>query len=168
MVSFSERLIMRVFLLDACFVINLLNEGCPFHKEAYDFFVRLSSDKDVILKISTIAISEYAIKGDTALLPPNIQRLAFNFTHAVKSGRFGHAYRQCLAVAKDSHRAIVLNDVKMFAQAEVEGITHFITADHKIRKTYDELNNAGLVSFKFVDITQETYTSYFGELDFDV
>ena len=159
---------MKVFLLDACFVINLLDKSSIYHKEAFNFFVRLSSDKDVILKVSTIAVAEYSIKGDTTLLPPNIQRLAFNYNHAVKSGVFGKAYKQCLAVAKDSHRAIVLNDIKMFAQAEVEGVAYFITADHKIRKVYDELYNAGLVSFKFIDITQENCASFFGELDFDL
>lgn len=158
---------MKVFLLDTCFVINLLNEGCKYHKEAYDFFIRLSSDTDVILKMSTIAIAEYAIKGDAALLPPNLQRLAFNYTHAISSGRLGQSYKQCLAVAKDSHRAIVLNDVKMFAQAEVESITYFITADHKLRKVYDELYRRGLVSFKIIDITEEKCASFFGELDFE-
>jgi hypothetical protein len=157
---------MKVFLLDACFVINLLNKGSIFHKEAYDFFVRLSADNDVILKISTIAIAEYAIKGDVAQLPPNIQRLAFNYTHAVKSGTFGNAYKQCLAVAKDNHRAVVLNDIKMFAQAEVEGVTHFITADHKLRTIYEELYNKKLVSFEFVDITEETCASFYREFDF--
>lgn len=159
---------MKVFLLDACFIINLLDKSSEFHKEAYEFFVRLSNDNDVILKISTIAIAEYAIKGDLALLPPNIQRLAFNYTHAVRSGAFGQAHKRCLAVAKDNHRAIVLNDVKMFAQAEVEGVTHFITADHKIRKTYDELCGLGLVTFKFVDITTETCASFYGEIEFNL
>lgn len=159
---------MKVFLLDTCFVINLLNDGSKYHKEAYDFFVRLSEDKDVILKMSTLAIAEYAIGGDVRMIPNNIQKLAYNFTHAAKSGDCGKVYRQCLAVAKDNHRAIVLNDVKMFAQAEVEKIDYFITADTKIYGTYNELHNTGLISFEFIDITQKTCAAFYGELELDL
>lgn len=157
---------MKIYLLDACFVINLLVENCTYHKEAYDYFVRLSQDKDVTLKISTLAVAEFAIKEDICMIPNNIQKLAYNCTHAAKSGDFGKVSRKCLSVSKDSSRAIVLTDVKMFAQAEVEGIDYFITADHNILRAYNELKEKGLVSFEFVDITTTTCASFYGEFDF--
>ena len=45
---------MKKILLDSCFLIGLLDKDSIHHKNAYDFFVRFSSDNDVILKISTI------------------------------------------------------------------------------------------------------------------
>lgn len=54
---------MKKILLDSCFLIGLLDKDSIHHKNAYDFFVRFSSDNDVILKISTIAISEFSIRG---------------------------------------------------------------------------------------------------------
>ena len=158
-----------VVLLDACFVINLLVEDSQFHNNALEFFKRLSNDNNVIMKISTIAVSEYAIKGDTSLIPSNIQRLAFNYTHAVRAGKFGSVSAKCRATDTDkSNRDIVLNDSKMFAQADVERIDCFITADHKAYKVYNWLKEAGLVSFRFVDITTTSYTAFFGEIDFPV
>ena len=158
-----------IVLLDACFVINLLVEGNTFHKNALEFFTRFSKDSDVLMKMSTIAVSEYAIKGDTSLIPHNIQLLAFNYTHAILAGRFGSVSAKCRATEIDkSNRAIVLSDSKMFAQAEVEHIDYFITADKEACKVYNWLKDENLVSFKVIDITTTPYNEFFGEIDFDI
>ena len=65
-------------------------------------------------------------------------------------------------------RAIVPNDTKMFAQADVEpDITFYGTADVECKKVYDMIKTSeGKLSFKFIDITIP-YNAFFGELDFE-
>ena len=65
-------------------------------------------------------------------------------------------------------RAIVPNDTKMFAQADVESdITYYATADVECKKVYSMIKSAeGKLSFDVVDINTPHYT-FFGELDFE-
>ncbi len=65
-------------------------------------------------------------------------------------------------------RAVVPNDTKMFAQADVEpDITFYGTADVECKKVYDMIKTLeGKLSFDFIDITIP-YTTFFGLLDFE-
>lgn len=159
---------MKKILLDACFLIGLLDETSKHHKSSYDFFVRFCSDKDVILKMSTIAVSEFSVRADANIIPTNIQLLPFNYSHAIKAGEFGRVVSKCRKEASDgSDRAIVLNDSKMFAQAEVEHFDCFVTTDSNASKAYGYLQQNGLASFEFLDVSNVSCSQYFGELDFD-
>jgi len=160
---------MKKILLDACFLIGLLDQDSIHHKNAYDFFVRFSSDGNVILKVSTIAISEFSVRADAKLIPANVQILPFNYAHAVKAGEFGSVVSKCRKDANDgSSRSIVLNDSKMFAQAEVEHFDYFVSTDTNALKAYDHLKNKGLANFEFLDVSKVSCCEYFGELDFGV
>jgi predicted nucleic acid-binding protein len=157
----------KIYYIDTCFLIHLLLTDSPFNTQAEEFYKRLSEKEDIILKISTIAIAEYAIKGDVTDIPANIHVQSFNVLHAIKAGEFGRVCAQSRKEANDgSNRTIVLNDSKMLAQAEVEEADGFITTDHKAKKVYDILKDKGLVSFEFIDITTTTCANFFGELDF--
>ncbi len=65
-------------------------------------------------------------------------------------------------------RAVVPNDTKMFAQADVEpDINFYGTADVECKKVYDMIKTSeGKLSFDFIDITIP-YTTFFGLLDFN-
>ena len=65
-------------------------------------------------------------------------------------------------------RAVVPNDTKMFAQADVEpDINFYGTADVECKKVYDMIKAAeGSLSFRFIDITIP-YHQFFGELKFE-
>ena len=159
---------MKKILLDSCFLIGLLDKDSIHHKNAYDFFVRFSSDNDVILKISTIAISEFSIRGDAKLIPVNVQILPFNYAHAIKAGEFGKVVSKCRKETNDgSDRAIVLNDSKMFAQAEIEHFDCFVSTDTNAFKAYGYLKNNGLASFEFLDVSKVSCYEYYNELNFD-
>jgi predicted nucleic acid-binding protein len=55
-------------LLDTSFLINLVSERALFHERAYEFFNSFMTHH-YVMAISTIAISEYAIKDDVTHLP---------------------------------------------------------------------------------------------------
>ena len=64
-----------------------------------------------------------------------------------------------------SQRAIIPNDTKMFAQAEVNpAITHYLTADAECQKVYDLLKTKFTTSFQFLHLSTPCHQA-FGEFD---
>lgn len=73
-------------LLDTSFLIRLFKKDDDLHENAVDYF-RYFLENDYILKISTIAIAEYCVKGEFMDLPfRNLQILPFNYDHAYNQG----------------------------------------------------------------------------------
>lgn len=157
-------------LLDTSFFIRLLNEEDPLHRNALDYF-RYFLQHDFVIKISTIAIAEYCVKGDVTDLPlKNMLIVPFNFDHAIRAGKMiGEVYAEKKKRgAIITPRAVVPNDTKMFAQADVElDVNFYGTADVECKKVYDMIKAAeGSLSFRFIDITIP-YNEFFGELRFE-
>ena len=151
-------------MLDTSFIINLVNEAAPFHKEAVEYFKRLLEDGYKVL-VSAIALSEYAVKDSISSLPLKYLRIvAFNHKHAEKSGLFGRAVKGCRKEDLQCGRAIVLNDSKIFAQAEAEGVDYIISADAKAEKVYGALKDAGIASAAYIDISKIPVNSFAGVL----
>ena len=74
-------------LLDTSFFIRLLNEEDPLHHNALGYF-RYFLEHDFIIKISTIAIAEYCVRGEVNELPlKNMLIVPFNFDHAQRAGK---------------------------------------------------------------------------------
>lgn len=155
-------------LLDTSFLINLVSTTAMFHDRAYEFFNAFVTHHCAIA-VSTIAISEYAIKDDVTHIPLNmLQIIPFNYGHAVMSGKYGCQVTSCRKQEPDTSRVVVLNDSKMFAQAEFEKIDYVVSADSKAHKTYQWLKDAGLAHFEYLDITKRTVTNFFGEIPFPI
>ena len=115
-------------LLDTSFFIRLLNEEDPLHNNALGYF-RYFLEHDFVIKISTIAIAEYCVKGEVSELPlKNMLIVPFNFDHAQRSGKmiaevYAEKKRRGATIAP---RAVVPNDTKMFAQADVDLTSTFM------------------------------------------
>lgn len=118
----------------------MLNEEDPLHENALGYF-RYFLEHDFVIKISTIAIAEYCVRGDVSELPlKNMLIVPFNFDHAQRAGKMiAEVYAE-----KKKHgatiapRAVVPNDTKMFAQADVDpDINFYGTADVECKKVYD-------------------------------
>jgi predicted nucleic acid-binding protein len=141
-------------LLDTSFLIRLLNEGDSLHKNAKEYFQYFLKEKS-ILKCSTISIAEYCVRGKYVELPfRNMQILPFNFNHAVRAGEIMAALLAHRGIPDGSDRTVVINDVKLFAQADTESeIDGYVTSDSKSRKKlYDAVKQYRQLSFSFVDI----------------
>lgn len=157
-------------LLDTSFFIRLLNEADPLHDNALDYF-RYFLEHDFVVKVSTIAIAEYCVRGDVDELPlKNMLVIPFNYDHAIRAGKMiGEVYAEKQRRgAKITPRTVVPNDTKMFAQADVEPDVNFYgTADVECKKVYDMIKAAeSSLSFRFIDITIP-YHQFFGELKFE-
>lgn len=156
-------------LLDTSFFIRLLNEEDSLHQNALGYF-RYFLEHDFVIKISTIAIAEYCVRGEVSELPlKNMLIVPFNFDHAQRAGKmiaevYAEKKKRGATIAP---RAVVPNDTKMFAQADVEpDINFYATADVECKKVYDMIKaSEGTLSFGFIDITIP-YNEFFGILDF--
>jgi predicted nucleic acid-binding protein len=78
-------------LLDTSFFVRLLNEADPLHNNAKGYF-RYFLEHEIVMKVSTISITEYCVKGKIDELPlRNIQIIPFNLEQAQKTGEFAEA-----------------------------------------------------------------------------
>lgn len=154
-------------LLDTSFFIRLLNDEDPLHENAVGFY-RFFLENGIILKISTISVAEYCVLGKLEDLPlKNLQILPFNLKEAERTGVFANIIfsENRIEIEKLTPRAIIPNDSKLFAQADLDlTITHFITSDVRSKNTLELLKRK--ISPKFSIVTIEIpYTEAFGILD---
>lgn len=117
---------------------------------------------------STISIAEYCVRGNVDELPlKDVRVLPFNFFHAIDAGKFAEiAYAQ-KETKQLPNRAIILNDIKLFAQAHYEDtISHFVTSDGECSKIYNAIITKTPVSFQTINIANSV-SSTLGELPFE-
>ena len=148
----------KAVLLDTSFFLRLYDTASPLHANAREYF-RYFLEQGVVMKISTIAVAEFCVKGELNDLPlRNLQIVPFNVDHATRAGvLMGIAYdkrKQAKEQQEDlSPRWVVTNDVKMFAQADTEAaISGFVSADSKAEKIHKMMNDERAVDFEFIDI----------------
>ncbi len=73
---------MSSVLLDTSFLIRLLKKDDELHNNAYQYY-RYFLEKGFVLKVSTISIAEYCVRGEIDELPlRSLQILPFNIDHA--------------------------------------------------------------------------------------
>jgi predicted nucleic acid-binding protein len=79
-------------LLDTSFFIRLLNDEDPLHQNALGYY-KYYLENEIPLKLSTISIAEYCVKGSMEDLPlKNVQVIPFNLNHAEKNWRICKNY----------------------------------------------------------------------------
>jgi predicted nucleic acid-binding protein len=154
-------------LLDTSFFVRLLNDADPLHDNAKAYY-RYFLEKEIVLKVSTISIAEYCVKGKIDELPlRNVQIIPFNLDHAKRTGEFAEAIFEENKISKEklTPRAIIPNDSKLFAQADYDKtITYFITSDSRSKDTFSALKKRINPKFEIIDIST-SYNVTFGILD---
>lgn len=155
------------FLLDTSFFLRLLNENDPLFTNADDYF-KYFLHNSLPLFISTISIAEYCVYGSVDELPlKNVIILPFNFNHAKKAGMFARTLyeKRKFGSLTVGTRPIIINDAKLFAQADVEvKIKFFVTADKRSFSLYNSIKSDNSLDFEFININT-SYDETFGVLD---
>lgn len=159
----------RSVLLDTSFFIRLLNDEDPLHKNAKGY-LRYFLENEIILKVSTVTIAEYCVIGMLEELPLKyLQIVPFNLDHAKRTGEFAKVIFTENKIAKEKlkPRAIIPNDSKLFAQADLDkSITHFVTSDARSKNTLTCLKNSINPNFDIIEISTP-YNETYGVLDFE-
>ena len=154
-------------LLDTSFFIRLLNDQDPLHNNVKGYF-KYFLEEEIVLKVSTISIAEYCVRGKIDELPlKNLQIIPFNLDQATKTGEFATAIfeENKLSEEKLTPRAIIPNDSKLFAQADLDkSVTYFVTSDSRSKATYGNLKKQIKPKFEILDISKPHHEA-FGILD---
>lgn len=153
--------------LDTSFFIRLLNAHDPHHQVARGYFDRFLQ-QETRLYSSAIAMTEFGLKGDVATLPNEyfitLPYTARDASVAISIGKVLLAARR-KGVTLDGKRNVLLNDMKMLAQAQAAGCSHIFGRDSKFGGTVDFLRTSDApVTLQFVDIQQVDTQAFFGEL----
>lgn len=131
-------------LLDTSFFIRLLNDEDVLHSNAVGYY-KYFLENEITLKVSTITIAEYCVLGKLEDLPMvNLQILPLNLKEAQRAGEFAQIIFTENKVSLTSlyPRAIIPNDSKLFAQADIDKtITHFVTSDIRSKGTLAKERN---------------------------
>ncbi len=153
-------------LLDTSFFLRFLNDKDPLFEKA-DNYYKYFLEKDFNLFISTISIAEYCVGGTVDQLPlRNLLVLPFNIDHAQKAGEFARVLYEARRSSQliVSERPVIINDAKLFAQADSEtNINFFVTSDARYINIFETIKNKINPNFNIVDIKIE-HTETFGIL----
>ena len=153
-------------LLDTSFLIRLLNKKDPLHPNTRKYFHNFLQ-QEYTLKVSTISIAEYCVRGDRSDLPfKNIVVVPFNVDHAEQTGLFADILFRDKNIKQNKllPRPLIPNDSKLFAQAHLDpDIKYFATSDTRSGQVIQTLKKSTAVHFKFLDI-HTPYNTFFGQL----
>ena len=153
-------------LLDTSFFLHFLNDEDPLYANADGYFRHFLRENMTML-VSTISIAEYCVGGDISELPlKNLQILPFNIDHARRAGEFARLVFNHRNKLDLTDRAIIPNDTKLFAQADIEtAVLYYLSSDSESQKVYGLLRsqNAG-PKFEFLNLTVPP-SEAFGILD---
>lgn len=145
---------LKSVLLDNSFITRLLKRDDTFHQNVVDYF-QYFLENNIILYLSTIVVSEYAVADDPDnLLALNaFQLLEFDYGDAKTAGEFFAHLKEDKDLRNTEERKVIINDLKLFAQIHNRAIDAFITKDRKaLSKMIEPLKNKGL-SFQYLDLT---------------
>lgn len=154
-------------LLDTSFIIRLLDDEDPLHKNAIGYF-KYYLEKEYSLYISTISIAEYCVRGSVDDLPlKDLRIIPFNIDHAKRCGVFANCLFGSRSKGKIEvkQRNIIPNDSKLFAQADIHpDIESFITSDSSSEILIKTIRQECQASFNHIDINSPYHQTY-GILD---
>jgi len=124
-------------LLDTSFLITLSKEDREHHLVAKQYY-RACLDRLIPMYLSAIVISEFEVRQPIADLPlHNFLVLPFNFDDARAAASL--AAPGAKARPAGYPRDTAKDDLKLLAQCEISGISHFLTDDNQCVKKIETL-----------------------------
>lgn len=154
-------------LVDTSFLIRLTTSDSKFNENANKYY-KYFMDKNISIFVSTISLAEYCVKGKLTELPlrNGLRIVSFDAFHAEKAGEFANFLfeQKNSNKLKVSERSIIPNDVKIYAQCELEkNISHCISRDLDFKKIHSALKSNNKTNLKLIDL-DNSYEEEFGLL----
>lgn len=134
---------MTSICVDTSFLISFADKGRPNHQAAMEYF-RYAVENEFRICLSTLVIAEFEVKQRITDLPlSNFEVVPFSARHAVEAAKF-HRTLTDLKSPDDGPRHVVRNDLKILAQAELEGCQTVLGEDsNTLTRWTEKLHNAG-------------------------
>lgn len=116
--------------LDTSFLISFADPSRPHHTIAVDYF-RHCSARHIPMWISVVAAGEFEVKQPISDLPlQNFRIQPYNLAHAIRAAALLRSLQaDSSQPVENNARKIIINDLKIIAQAEEEKIPVILTED---------------------------------------
>src|ERR1035437_10694381 len=115
--------------LDTSFLISFADPDRPNHAVAVDYF-RHCLAQQIPMWLSTVAAGEFEVGQPISDLPlQNFRVQPYNLPHAIRAAALFRTIREDNAPSVEHRRPIIINDLKILAQAEEESIPVILTED---------------------------------------
>lgn len=131
--------------LDTSFLISFADPERPHHGVALEYFRHCLANR-IPMWISTIAAGEFEVGQSITDLPLQTFRIQpYNLPHAIKAASLYNALKN--EGGPDDGRKIIINDLKILAQAEDDDIGVILTEDARtLSKIAAKLNSSAKLS----------------------
>lgn len=115
--------------LDTSFLISFADAARPNHCFAVEYF-RHCVAKQIPMWISVVAAGEFEVGQPVSDLPlQNFRIQPYNLPHAIRAAALLRTLRSNSAPSPQEPRTIIINDLKLIAQAEEDQIPVILTED---------------------------------------
>jgi len=116
--------------LDTSFLISFADPSRPHHAIAVDYFRHCLAQR-IPMWISVVAAGEFEVKQSVSDLPlQNFRIQPYNLPHAIRAAMLFRSLRtENSHSGVDDARRIIINDLKIIAQAEEEKISVVLAED---------------------------------------
>ena len=141
--------------LDTSFLISFADPDRPNHTVAVNYFRHCLAQR-VPMWISVVAAGEFEVGEPVSDLPlQNFRIQPYNLPHAIRAAALFRALRQDAAEPAEERRPIIINDLKILAQAEEDQIPVILTEDaNTLSRLADRLRQRGAVSVRVLLLTE--------------
>lgn len=148
-------------LLDSSYLITLVDSTRANHLVAKQYYQWILENQ-IPMHFSTIVATELAIKQPITDFPlRNFRALPFNIDHSTEAARIWNALER----DKSDSRSVVRDDVKIMAQAEMEGIPFILTEDaNTLTKYCEQLRTRNLLKLRPIKLV-DGFDDYAFQLD---
>ena len=115
--------------LDTSFLISFADPDRPNHAVAVEYF-RHCLAQQIPMWLSVVAAGEFEVGEPVSDLPLQSFRIQpYNLPHAIRAAALFRALRDQPATTSEDRRPIIINDLKILAQAEEDQIPVILTED---------------------------------------
>ncbi len=141
--------------LDTSFLISFADPDRPNHAVAVDYFRHCLAQR-IPLWISTVAAGEFEVGQPISDLPlQNFRVQPYNLPHALRAAALFRSVREENAPLIEDRRPIIINDLKIIAQAEEDQISIILTEDaNTLSRLATRLRRRGIVSVRALLLTE--------------
>jgi hypothetical protein len=140
--------------LDTSFLISFADPDRPNHTIAVDYFRHCVAQR-IPMWISTVAAGEFEVGQPIGDLPlQNFRIQPYNLPHAIRAAALLRSLREENTASTEDRRPVIINDLKIIAQAEDEQIPVILTEDNNtLSRIAKRLRQRGIVSTRVILLT---------------
>ena len=141
--------------LDTSFLITFSDLARANHTVAVDYF-RHCLTRRIPMWVSTVAAGEFEVGQPVSDLPlQNFRVQPYNLPHAVRAAALLRALREDGSQLVEDRRPVIINDLKILAQAEEEGIRVVLTEDRNtLSRMADRLRERRQLNVRVLLLTE--------------